>query len=42
MVSLRGENIVSVPLEEAIGHIKLVAPDGEMVKMARDIGIVFG
>jgi 6-phosphofructokinase 1 len=42
MVALRGESIVSVDLAHAIGHLKSVNPQGEMVRTARAIGIGFG
>jgi ATP-dependent phosphofructokinase / diphosphate-dependent phosphofructokinase len=42
MVALRGESIVSVDLAHAIGHLKSVDPQGEMVRTARAIGIGFG
>ncbi|HUK11786.1 MAG TPA: ATP-dependent 6-phosphofructokinase [Thermoanaerobaculaceae bacterium] len=42
MVALRGDAIVSVPLASAIGHLKKVDPDGQLVRAARAIGVVFG
>lgn len=42
MVALRGTEIVSVPIEEAIGHMKHVPADGQIVRAARDLGISFG
>ncbi len=42
MVSYRGAEIVSVPIEDAIVSLKLVDPDSEIVKAARAIGISFG
>jgi 6-phosphofructokinase 1 len=41
MVALQGTQTVSVPLEEAV-NMKLVDPLGDMIQMARDLGIVFG
>ena len=41
MVALQGTEMVAVPMSEAT-EIKYVDPDGEMVQMARDLGIVFG
>lgn len=41
MVALQGTQIVTIPLGDAL-HMKRVEPDGEMVRMARDLGIVFG
>ncbi|MFN8448505.1 MAG: ATP-dependent 6-phosphofructokinase [Anaerolineae bacterium] len=41
MVALRSTQMVSVPMSEAT-EIKYIDPDGEMVTMARDLGVVFG
>ena len=41
MVALRGTEMVAVPMTEA-AQIKYVDPNGDMVQMARDLGIVFG
>jgi 6-phosphofructokinase 1 len=41
MVALQGTQMVYVPIEEAI-HMKCIDPQGDMVQMARDLGIVFG
>lgn len=42
MVNLKGDNISYVSLEDVIGKHKLVDPDGELVSVARSIGISFG
>lgn len=42
MVALHAGAIVSVPLAEAVGKLKRVEPDGQLVTHARAIGIVFG
>jgi ATP-dependent phosphofructokinase / diphosphate-dependent phosphofructokinase len=42
MVALRAGSIVAVDVAEAIGHLKSVHPDGELVRTARAIGIGFG
>ena len=42
MVCLHGESIVSVDIADAIGHLKSVNPNGEVVRTARAIGIGFG
>ena len=42
MVCLKGDDISYAPLEDVVGSNKLVDPDGELVKVARDIGISFG
>ncbi len=41
MVALHGTEMVAVPMAEAT-QIKYVDPYGDMVQMARDLGIVFG
>jgi phosphofructokinase-like protein len=42
MVALQGDSIVSVDVAHAIGHLKSVDPQGELVRAARAIGICFG
>ena len=42
MVALRSDKIVSVPLADAIGRLKRVDPNGQFVRCARAVGIVFG
>ncbi|HVN31512.1 MAG TPA: ATP-dependent 6-phosphofructokinase [Thermoanaerobaculaceae bacterium] len=42
MVALRGDEIVAVPLADAIGRIKKVDPGCQLMQAARAIGIVFG
>jgi 6-phosphofructokinase 1 len=42
VVALRGQDVVSVPLEAAVANLKRVPPDGEMVAVARAIGIELG
>ena len=34
--------ITSVPLEKAISQLKLVDPEGELVKIAEGMGVSFG
>jgi 6-phosphofructokinase 1 len=41
MVALQANNIVTVPLSEAIANIKTVSADGQLIRTARDIGISF-
>lgn len=41
MVALQGTQMVNIPMAEAL-HTKKVDPEGDMVQMARDLGIVFG
>lgn len=41
MVSLRGTEITSVPIEET-GSARRVTPDGDLVRTARSVGISFG
>ena len=42
MVALRAGCIVGVDVARAIGHLKAVQPDGELVRAARAVGIGFG
>lgn len=42
MVALRADEIVSVPIKDAISNMKVVDPDGQMVNTARSLGITFG
>ena len=42
VVALRGQEVVSMPLEAAVGNHKRVPPDGELVGVARAIGIELG
>ena len=42
MVALRGTHIETVDIQEAIGAMKCVDPDGEMVKIAKAVGVCFG
>jgi len=42
MVCLRNERIQAVDIREAIGKMKTVDPEGELVRTARAIGISFG
>ena len=42
MAAVRGEEIIAVPLEEAVARQKLVDPNGELVRVGRSIGICFG
>jgi 6-phosphofructokinase 1 len=41
MVALQGTRFVTVPISEAT-KMKFVDPNGDLVQMARDLGIVFG
>jgi 6-phosphofructokinase 1 len=42
MVALRASSIVAVDMADAIGKLKAVRPNGELVRTARAIGIGFG
>jgi phosphofructokinase-like protein len=42
MVCLRAGEIESVTLDEAVGVVRLVDPNGSMVRTARAVGITFG
>jgi len=42
MVALRGQQVIHVPIADAVDHPKLVPVDGEMVQTARAVGIELG
>ncbi|MDH4282494.1 MAG: ATP-dependent 6-phosphofructokinase [Myxococcales bacterium] len=42
VVALRGQDVIAVPLEAAVANIKRIPPDGELVSVARAIGIELG
>jgi 6-phosphofructokinase len=42
MVALRGTDVVPVRLADAIGRPKLVSPDGQVVRTARQMGVCMG
>lgn len=41
MVAYHGQDVDSVPIAEAVGVLRLVPPDGELVQTARALGISF-
>ena len=42
MVSYQNDHIRDVPIADAVHCLKKVSPDGQMVEVARAIGISFG
>lgn len=42
MVAVRGDEIVAVPIRDAVSRPKYVDPDGQHVTMARSLGVSFG
>ncbi|WP_172674185.1 6-phosphofructokinase [Syntrophomonas palmitatica] len=42
MVSLRGNEIINVPIVEAIKDLRKVDPNGSMIRVARSVGVSFG
>jgi 6-phosphofructokinase 1 len=42
LVALRAPNTVGIPITEAIGRLRTVSTDGDIVRTARDLGISFG
>jgi len=42
MVALRSDEIVAVPIRDAVSRPKYVDPEGQMVSTARNLGISFG
>jgi len=42
MAALKGLKVESVPIREAVGQLRLVQPDSEVIRAAKSIGTVFG
>lgn len=42
MVGLRGDEITAQSLEDAVGKLKTVPADGELVRIAKSVGVSFG
>jgi hypothetical protein len=42
MVSYQNYLVTDVPIAEAVNRLRLVSPDGQMVKTARAVDIEFG
>ncbi len=42
MVCLHGQEIASIPIEEAISQLKLVSPSSSLVRVAKSVGTCFG
>ena len=42
MVALRGTDIISVPIKEAVAKLKKVDPQGQEVQAAIEVGTSFG
>jgi len=42
MACLKGRNITSVPIEDAVRSLNLIDPAGEMVRHAEALGIMLG
>jgi ATP-dependent phosphofructokinase / diphosphate-dependent phosphofructokinase len=42
MVALRGQDIVNVPIRDAVGSVRKVPQDHQLVRQAREIGVCFG
>ncbi|MCL2337549.1 MAG: 6-phosphofructokinase, partial [Firmicutes bacterium] len=42
MCCLKGQNIDSAPLADAVGELRTVPVDGEMIQVARELGISLG
>jgi 6-phosphofructokinase 1 len=42
MAALRSTDIVAVPIEEAIGQMRSVPMDSDIILTARSLGISFG
>jgi hypothetical protein len=42
MVALRQDQIIDVPIRDAVANPKYVDPNGEMIATARSLGVAFG
>lgn len=42
MAALRGGETYAVPIADAIGSLKMISPEGQLVKTAQSLGISFG
>jgi 6-phosphofructokinase 1 len=42
MVSLQGNHITTVPLQDAISEMRRVPIDSDMIRTGRSVGISFG
>ncbi len=42
MVSVQGNGMTAVSLEDAVGKLKTVEPEGELVRIAKSVGVGFG
>ncbi len=42
MAALNGNEITAVSLEDAVGKLKTVPADGELVRLSKDLGVSFG
>jgi 6-phosphofructokinase 1 len=42
MVALRAQDIITVPIESVIGHLKTVRPHNDLIRTARGLGVGFG
>jgi len=42
MVTLQGNRVVAVPLEEVVDTLKTIQPDSELINIAKSVGVSFG
>ena len=42
MVALRNNSVVSAPIKDAIAQLRTVAPDHQLVRSVRSVGVSFG
>ncbi|HNP87728.1 MAG: 6-phosphofructokinase [Chloroflexi bacterium SZAS-1] len=42
MVALRAQDIITVPIESVIGHLKTVRPHNDLIRTAHGLGVSFG
>jgi len=42
MVALRGRSVIDVDISDAVNALNLIDPEGDLVKTAEALGIMFG
>jgi hypothetical protein len=42
MVALSAQDITTVPMIEAVSHLKTIRPHSDLVRTARGVGTIFG
>jgi 6-phosphofructokinase 1 len=42
MVALAGRTVVSVEIESAVGSLNRIDPEGDLIRMAEELGVMVG